>query len=234
MVAARLTTYVGVCVGKGHASQHKDTRVRLIETRGSRHRILLFEEGFYPIESLGVMFHVYQMLDTRGDICQDMTLASSPPEVIQTPKIARKKEKKNLSIFNRMSKRPKSWALCWGLPGHHMVQRNIPSMASRAASFLPWPQTQLVNKQVHSLPYNLNFLSVCFILSMSHGFLVSCKWGTGSDRSFLCCLVVQNLVFVLFLWSYLSPFHFFLLPWSHFSTRRPSLFCVLFSPHQSL
>lgn len=94
MVAAHLTTYVGVCVDKGNASQHKDTRVRLIETRGSRHRILLFEEGFYPAESLGVMFHVYQTLNTRGDTCQDMTLASSPPEVIQTPKMARKKESK--------------------------------------------------------------------------------------------------------------------------------------------
>lgn len=144
-----------------------------------------------------------------------------------------RKLKKYFCNFNRMSKRPKSWALCWGLPGHHMIQRNIPSMASWAASFLLWPQTQLVNKQVHSLPYNLNFLSVCSILSMSHGFLVSCKWGTGSDKSFLCCLLVQNLVFILFLWSYLSPFPFFILPWSHLSTRRPSLFCVLFSPHQS-
>lgn len=154
MVAARLTTYVGVCVDKGHASQHKDTRVRLKETRGSRHRILLFEEGFYTVESLGVIFHVYQMLDTRGDICQDMTLASSPPEVIQTPKIARKKEKKTSLSLTGCPRDPRVghcagvypvtiWSREIFLAWHHEQQAFFrdPKLSSSISKFILFPTT---------------------------------------------------------------------------------------------
>lgn len=158
MVAVRLTTYVGVCVDKGHASQHKDTRVRLIETRGSRHRIQLSEEGFYPVESLGVMFRVYQTLDTRGDTCQDMSLASSPPEVIQTPKIARKKEKKNTSLsLTGCPRDPRDprvghcagvypviiWSREIFLAWHHEQQASFrdPKLSSSISKFILFPTT---------------------------------------------------------------------------------------------
>lgn len=156
MVAARFNTYVGVCVGKGHASQHKDTRVRLIETRGSRDWILLFEEGFYPVESLGVMFHVYQTLDPRGDTCQDMTLASSPSEVIQTPKIARKKEnKKKTSLTLTGCPRHPRVGHCAGvytvtiwsreifLVWHHEQQASFcdPKLSSSISKFTLFPTT---------------------------------------------------------------------------------------------